>query len=195
MPLTEDEFKNFIKIVENPDGPGTDGLFRIYTDRISGLPHIGWGHLIDPRAISGELMQKFVNGLTVEEAQMLFDQDFQDHERSAKRLTDQFTTNLRSQGIQSRLWDQLTRNDQFKLIDFAYNLGDFTVSHPLFTQAVVTGDIASQLKQFRRFGTHKDTGVTEELLPRGNVFLNSFFSPQQIIFGGGEKLFQPRGTP
>ncbi len=116
-----------------------EGLrLQMYKDSL-GFPTIGYGHLVKPHE-----MAQFANGITKEQADMLFAKDFQEHKNAAMRIPS---------------FSEHPKEIQDTLIDMTFNMGNYWYKNWPDTikklqakdyegvkQAILTSKYATQVK-------------------------------------------------
>ncbi len=115
-------------------------VLHIYDD-VAGLGTIGYGHLIK----KGE---DFSNGLTQEQADALFDKDFEKHMAETKKAVD--TAYVHTDDSTTR-WHDLNINQQSALISFVFNFGYVNFRLSTLLKRIVAGKHDEACAQFLRW--------------------------------------------
>lgn len=175
------ELVNYIKRVENSVRDGWDKKSKKWFPHKShegGTDTIAYGHKLTQ---AEEDNGTFSNGLTEDQAIALLKKDIAVHE---DRLRYNLPKALKKADKNLKVsYDSLTPAQQRLLLDFEYNPG-ITV-FPNFAQAVVTNDIDTMVKEYKRFSKGKP------LNDRNTLYYNTFLKP--YITGKKTTADKPQG--
>ena len=163
-----DKFINFIKKEENEEKSGYNPKTDLWFPHVSpegGRATIGYGHKIE----SNELERKYKKtGLTTAQVEELLIKDL----NNAKNRVYGDIKYFQNKGILPKNIKPLTQEQVEMLTDYAFNLGTIR-GFPLFTTALINGDIDGMRKEYRR--TYRDTnGVVKYLTKRNEDFYNTY---------------------
>ena len=161
--------KPFIKGVENPKGVGfRNGRYYPHKSAEKGSKKtVAHGHLIQPD-------EDFSKGLTPKEADDLLDKDIKIAEDKAIKVIARSVLEAKKKGLTLTSYEKLDINSKQMVIDFFYNLGSMR-THPLFLRAILSNDVATMKKEYKRFFKNKD-GVYKPLKDRNKKFRASFLA-------------------
>jgi len=171
--LSED-FYEYLRTVE---AGSNRGPFKAGPGPAQGERQIGYGHQVGPMTpteISGE------------EADRMLRSDAAIAASDAKWA------------VGEERWAKLPRQDQEKLIDFAFNLGPtFSAEFPKFTKAVLEGDVETQQREYQRYYTDQE-GRQVPLRDRNRRFFDRYYGPRAQLEARAEKVRgrqKPEGAP
>ena len=179
--VSDESWKRYaeqLKMGENAGNKGYDkekDLWYPFDVGIKGEKNIGWG--INMSTFNKEDREKMSKGITTKELETLYSG------RIAKHL-DKSKDKITKMGGN---WDNLPDNVKLALTDFSYNLGSLN-KFPKFTQAIIDNDLATAMKEYKRYYKDAD-GKKHELTLRNKDIYNMLFkspkSKTEIYKAGG----------
>lgn len=168
-----EQFTKYIKMVENDKLFTTqDKQYVVHESPEGGNKTIGYGHKLNLI----EQQNQQVMGWGLEEideqvASIILAQDIQDHANNVSQKVPR--------------WDCRSQREKEMLVAFDFNLGNVFKVFPKFSFAILTRDMDTQRKEYKRY--YRDSmGNRKELKRRNRLFYSRYLSPMAVKAWGDE---------